>query len=172
MKLWRLLPLAFLVVPIVEIAVIIEVGQLIGLLPTVALLLAESALGAWLVKREGSQAWVALTSSLRTGHLPTRELTDAALVLVGGTLLLTPGFVTDVFGFFLILPFTRPVARRALQGWITRRAVQATVGGPPTSRRASAGSAYGPYAGRQPGPATGPVVPGEIIEPKRDDPSA
>jgi UPF0716 protein FxsA len=176
-KLWRLLPLAFLVVPIVEIAVIIQVGQLIGLIPTIALLLVESALGAWLVKREGSQAWVALTSSVRTGHLPTRELTDAALVLVGGTLLLTPGFVTDVFGFFLILPFTRPVARRALQGWVARRAVQATVGRPPTSTRTrgsgsttSGSTAYGTDFGPRPGPAPGPVVPGEVVEPGRDDP--
>jgi UPF0716 protein FxsA len=154
---WRLLPLAFLVVPIVEIAVIIQVGQVIGLVPTVVLLLVESALGAWLVKREGTHAWAALTSGLRTGHLPTRELTDAALVLVGGTLLLTPGFVTDVAGFFLILPFTRPVARRALQRYLTRRSMRATL-----SRT--------PPGAQRPGAFGGTVVPGEVVDPGPDDP--
>ena len=119
---WRLLPLALLVVPIVEIALIVQVGQLIGFWPTVGLLLVESALGAWLVKREGLRAWRALNDAIRTGHLPGRELTDAALVLIGGTLLLTPGFATDVVGFFLVLPFTRPVARRALQAYAARHA--------------------------------------------------
>ncbi len=119
---WRLLPVALLVVPIVEIAVIIQVGQLIGFWPTVVLLLLESALGAWLVKREGLRAWRALSGGMRSGALPGRELTDAALVLIGGTLLLTPGFVTDVVGFFFVLPVTRPIARRIVQGYLARRA--------------------------------------------------
>ncbi|MGH3316676.1 MAG: FxsA family protein, partial [Nocardioidaceae bacterium] len=105
---WTLLAAALLVLPILEIYVIIQVGQVIGAAPTIALLIVESALGAWIVKREGRRAWEALNASFSTGRLPTRELSDAALVLVGGTLLLTPGFVTDVFGFFFVLPFTRP----------------------------------------------------------------
>src|SRR5687767_5494170 len=100
---WSLLAAALLVLPILEIYVIIQVGQVIGAGPTIVLLIAESALGAWIVKREGRRAWEALNSSFSTGRLPTRELSDAALVLVGGTLLLTPGFVTDVFGFFFVL---------------------------------------------------------------------
>jgi UPF0716 protein FxsA len=114
--------LAFLVVPVVEIAVIIQVGRVIGTLPTVVLLLVESALGAWLVRREGRRAWSALRTALRVGRLPSRELADAALVLVGGTLLLTPGFVTDVAGAFLVLPATRPWARRLLAALVARRA--------------------------------------------------
>jgi len=125
---WRLLPLALLVVPIIEIAVIVQVGQLIGFWPTVALLVVESALGAWLVKREGLRAWRALRTALTTGQLPGRELTDAALVLVGGTLLLTPGFATDVVGFCLVLPFTRPIARRALQAYAARHAAGRVAG--------------------------------------------
>lgn len=116
----------FLLTPVVEIYVIIQVGQQIGALPTVALLLAESALGAWLVKREGRRAWRALQTALATGRMPGRELADAALVLVGGTLLLTPGFVTDVVGFALVLPVTRPLARRAL-GWLVARRAGAVV---------------------------------------------
>jgi UPF0716 protein FxsA len=110
----------FVALPIVEIYVIIQVGQAIGALPTIVLLIVESLLGAWLVKREGRRAWRALTSTLTSGQLPGRELADAALVLVGGTLLLTPGFVSDVFGFFFVLPFTRPIARRVLL-WVAGR---------------------------------------------------
>ncbi len=148
---WLLLPVAFLVVPIVEIAVMIQVGQLIGVLPTVVLLLVESAFGAWLVKREGTRSWRALTGAIRSGHLPGRELTDAALVLVGGTLLLTPGFVTDVVGFLVVLPPTRPPARRLLQTYVARRAT------------ARAGRPAGDPSGRT--PASGSVVPGEVVDP-------
>lgn len=132
-----LLPILFLAIPILEIYVIIQVGQAIGAGPTVLLLLAESALGAWLVRREGRRAWQALREAFQTGRLPSTELSDAGLVLVGGTLLLTPGFVTDIAGFFLVLPFTRPIARRLLQAYLRRRARRGTgrvrvvrVGGP------------------------------------------
>jgi UPF0716 protein FxsA len=104
----------FVIVPIVEIYVIIQVGQAIGAIPTLLLLIVESLIGAWLVKREGRRAWQALRETIQTGQLPGKELADAALILIGGTLLLTPGFVTDVVGFFFVLPFTRPLARRFL----------------------------------------------------------
>jgi UPF0716 protein FxsA len=120
---WGLLAAALLVVPILEIYVIIQVGQVIGGWQTILLLIVESALGAWIVKREGRRAWAALQLAFSSGRLPARELSDAALVLVGGTLLLTPGFVTDVAGFFLVLPLTRPLARRAL-AWLVARRVQ------------------------------------------------
>lgn len=116
-----LVALALLVVPIVEIYVIIQVGQVIGGWPTVALLIAESALGALLIKREGRRAWNALRTALQTGKMPGRELADAAIILVGGTLLLTPGFITDVIGFIFVLPFTRPLTRRGLSAFLSRR---------------------------------------------------
>jgi UPF0716 protein FxsA len=115
--------LALLVVPVAEIAVIVAVGSVIGGWQTLALLLAESALGAYLVKREGRRSWQALKVALGTGQMPGRELSDAALVLIGGTLLLTPGFLTDIVGFFFILPFTRPITRRWLQRLVERRLV-------------------------------------------------
>lgn len=114
----------FVGLPILEIYVIIQVGQEIGAVPTLLLLVVESILGGWLVKREGRRAWEALNAAIRTGQMPGRQLADAALVLVGGTLLLTPGFVSDVFGFFFVLPFTRPIARRGLTAVIARRAVR------------------------------------------------
>lgn len=120
---------ALLVVPTVEIAVIVAVGRVIGVWPTVALLLVESALGAWLMRREGGRAWTALRQALTTGTMPSRELADAALILAGGTLLLTPGFVTDLVGFFLVLPFTRPLARVILERAVAVRLVNAAAGG-------------------------------------------
>jgi UPF0716 protein FxsA len=140
-------------VPILEVFVLIAVGRAIGGWQTLALLLVESLLGAWLVRREGARAWAALVTALRTGRMPSRELTDAALVLVGGTLLLTPGFVTDVAGFAFVLPFTRPLARGLLVHLVERR----LLGGV---------RPFGPPFG----PGAGPdrTVRGTVIDPDRD----
>jgi UPF0716 protein FxsA len=115
-------------VPVIELAVIIQVGQVIGAWPTIALLVVESALGAWIVRRQGTSAWRAVNDALAQGRPPGRELADGALILVGGTLLLTPGFVTDVLGFFLVLPPTRALARRLLARYARRRLVVVTPG--------------------------------------------
>jgi UPF0716 protein FxsA len=139
-----------LVVPVLEIAVIVAVGRIIGGWQTLLLLVLESLLGAWLVRREGARAWSALTTALNTGRMPSRELADAALVLVGGTLLLTPGFVTDVVGFFLILPMTRPLARGVLEKVVARRLLGGFFGPP-----------RGP--GDRGGPGEGDVIEGEVV---------
>lgn len=107
-----LLVLAFIVVPLVELWVIVEVGGLLGFWPTIALLLVDSVLGAVLVRREGSRAWRKFREALSAGRVPGDEIIQGALLLFGGALLLTPGFVTDVVGLALVLPLTRgPVAR-------------------------------------------------------------
>jgi UPF0716 protein FxsA len=171
-----LLVIVFLLVPVVEIYVIIQVGQLIGPLPTLALLIFESLLGAWLLKREGRVAWASLQKAVASGRLPAQELVDAGLVLVGGTLLLAPGFLTDVVGFFFILPPTRPLARRLLIWLLVRRAARAAVRQaawgaqrpPPrgANRRPSgrAGPAR-PAGNRRPSGKAGPkrVIPGELV---------
>jgi UPF0716 protein FxsA len=143
---WGLLVAAFVIVPIVEIYVIIQVGQVIGPWWTILLLIADSVFGAWLVKHEGRRAWSALTTALESGRMPAKELADGGLILVGGTLMVSPGFVTDVAGIVLILPFTRPLARRMLTRVVTRRFLEA--------RNSSRGS-----------PGTqGPVVRGEVVD--------
>jgi UPF0716 protein FxsA len=152
--------LAFIVVPIAEIAVVVKVGSLIGVVPTVVLLLAESLLGAWIVKREGGRAWRALREAVGSGRMPDRELADGALVLVGGTLLLTPGFITDVVGFFLVLPFTRPLARAALYAVLARRVHVVRIAQSARTWRGS--GAAGSTPGRSPR-----VVPGQLAD---DDP--
>lgn len=150
------LVLLLLVVPILEILVIIGVGRVIGGWPTFLLLLAESAFGAWLVRREGARTWHELSAALGSGRMPSRQLADAALVLVGGTLLLAPGFLTDIVGFFLILPFTRPLARRVLEAVFARRLLGAGVRFPPPT-------ADDRPAGRRSGSASDDVIEGEIL---------
>ena len=124
---WWVLALLFVVVPVVEIYLLIQVGQVVGAWWTVLLLVASGVAGSYLVKREGGRAWRALQQALAERRMPARELADGALILIGGTLLLTPGFLSDLVGAFLILPFTRPVARRLLTQVVTRKLV--TVGG-------------------------------------------
>ncbi|MEO5663460.1 MAG: FxsA family protein, partial [Nocardioides sp.] len=105
-------------------------------------------------------AFAALRTAVNSGQMPAKELADGALILIGGTLMLSPGFVTDLFGVLLILPFTRPLARRALTGVITRRLLGAGA------------AAYVPRPGAtQPGNQQrphpnpdGPVVEGEVVD--------
>ncbi len=159
--------LALLVVPIAEIYVIVQVGQEIGAGWTILLLIADAVLGAWLIRREGRRAWLALRQKVNEGGLPAKELADGALILIGGTLLLTPGFLTDILGFFLVLPFTRPIARRGLVAFAKRYFVVAA--GPGVA-------GMGPFAGMQPpgtrspgSPPPGPQQPpragrGDVIQ--------
>lgn len=118
---FTVLAVALLVVPLLELLAIIQVGRVIGGWQTVALLLLLSTLGAWLVRREGSRTWDALRSALTSGQMPAAQLVDAALVLVGGVLLLAPGFLSDIVGFFFILPMTRPITGRWLQAIVERQ---------------------------------------------------
>ncbi|WP_310963456.1 FxsA family protein [Nocardioides terrisoli] len=120
---WWLLVAAFIAVPVLEIWVIIQVGEVIGAWWTILLLIADGVFGSWLVKHEGRRAWTALRMTLQAGRMPARELADGILILIGGTLMISPGFVSDVFGMLCILPFTRPVGRRLLAGFVSRRLV-------------------------------------------------
>jgi UPF0716 protein FxsA len=158
---WWLLALLFIVLPVVEIFVLIQIGQVIGAWWTILLLIADGILGSWLMKREGTRALRALQQALDARRMPARELADGALILVGGTLLLTPGFVSDIAGLICVLPFTRPLVRGALVRFLTRRFLApgtATVAG-------GLFDAAGPGATRtrqRPGPDG--VVQGEVID--------
>ena len=122
-----LLVLLFIVVPIVEIYVIIQVGQAIGPLWTILLLIADSIIGAQLLRWQGRGAWRRFQESFAAGRMPHNEILDGVMVIVGGTLLLTPGFITDAFGLLLLLPPTRAVLRRFLFRLIARRGAIARV---------------------------------------------
>jgi UPF0716 protein FxsA len=116
-----LLFLLFIIVPIAEIYVIIQVGQAIGALWTILLLIADSIIGARLLSWQGRRAWRSFQESLGAGKLPHREVLDGTLIILGGAFLLTPGFITDIFGLVLLLPPTRAVVRRALAALLLRR---------------------------------------------------
>ncbi|WP_433461373.1 FxsA family protein [Spirillospora sp. CA-128828] len=170
-----LIVLAFLLVPVLEIFVLIQVGEVIGAWPTVGLLIAETVLGGWLVRREGRRAWRALQDTVQRGVLPDRELADAALVMAGGVLLLFPGFVTDALGLLVVLPFTRPLVRRALSAFAARRIRAAEERAATVFPPGLGGTGFDPF-GRGPGPERvetppGPVVRGEVVH-EDDDTSS
>ena len=117
---FRLL-LLFTLVPIVELAALIEIGQHLGVLPTVALVLATGALGAALARREGIQAFHRLRESIGQGSFPGEAILDGVLILGGGLLLLTPGILTDLLGFSALFPHTRYFIKCNLKAAIERR---------------------------------------------------
>ena len=108
------LAVIFVIGPIVELYVIIQVAHVIGAWQTILLLLVEGAVGAWLIKRQGRAVLRRLQAQLNSGQLPTKELIDGGLILFAGTLMLAPGFLTDVLGFLLLIPPTRALFRAAL----------------------------------------------------------
>lgn len=116
---------ALIIVPLIEIFVIIQVGQLVGPWWTIALLILSSVVGAVLMKREGSKAWERFTSALGRGRIPAKETADGGLVIFGGALLLTPGFVTDLVGLLMLIPGSRDLVRR----FMVARAIDIGVGG-------------------------------------------
>ena len=123
--------LLFTVIPVVELYLLITIGQNVGAGPTIALVLVTGFLGAWLARREGSRVLRSWQGSLARGEIPKEGVISSVLVLVGGVLLVTPGVVTDAMGLVLLLPWTRRwiagVIRRRLE---QRMGVQGIVGDP------------------------------------------
>jgi UPF0716 protein FxsA len=164
---WWLLALVFVVVPVLEIYLLIQLGQVVGPWWTILILIADGIFGSWLMKREGSRAWRGLQQALASHRMPATELADGALILIGGTLLVTPGFISDVVGLFCVLPFTRPVARRALTRVITRKLATAATGRagttvPGMGRPGTGTPGTGPWTAQRPGHDD--VVRGEVVD--------
>ncbi len=120
--------LLFTLVPLIELAILIEIGQLIGLLPTLALVIGTGAAGAWLARREGARSWRAVQRELGVGRLPGRELVHGLIVLIAGIVLVTPGVLTDVAGLLLLLRPVRRAVIRKLQDHYARRLERGTAG--------------------------------------------
>jgi UPF0716 protein FxsA len=114
--------LLLLAVPLIELWVIVQVAREVGVVETFVLLILVSVAGAWLLRQQGMAAWVRLQQALARGEIPTKEVTDGALILLGGALLLTPGFVTDAVGLLLLFPPTRAVLKGAVRPLLARRA--------------------------------------------------
>jgi UPF0716 protein FxsA len=121
--------LLLIVVPILELFLIIQMGQLVGVVPTIALLVLDSVLGAVLLRHQGTRAWTRFRLAIDTRRVPATETADGALVVLGGALLLTPGFFTDALGFLMLIPPTRAVIRRIALGRAMKAGASA-IGGP------------------------------------------
>lgn len=109
-----LLVLLFLVVPIVELYVIVQVTHTVGVSDTILLLIGISVVGAWLAKAAGISVLNRIQRTIRSGRVPSGELIDGGLVLFAGALMITPGFLSDVLALLLLLPPSRAVARRLI----------------------------------------------------------
>jgi len=157
-----LLVLLFIVVPLAELYVIIQVGGAIGLVPTLVLLLADAVLGSMLLRHQGRAAWIQFNRALAENRLPHKEVFDGILVILGGALLLTPGFITDIFGLILLIPPTRAIVRGITSRIFRRRMAMGltmwTVGrvqGSARRRPAPGGPGPGPAGPPPRGPAPG-----------------
>jgi UPF0716 protein FxsA len=153
-----LLVIVFIIVPIAELYVIIQVGNAIGLVPTLVLLLADALLGSMLLRQQGRAAWVRFNRALAENRLPHKEVFDGVLIIFGGALLITPGFITDILGLILLIPPTRALVRAFASRTVRRRlalgggATMWTFGraqGPPRRRPDPSGQQRPP---RGPGP--------------------
>ncbi len=168
-----LLFVAFLAMPLLELWVILQVGDVIGGWWTVALLLADSIAGAFIVRREGRRAWTAFRDALSAGRWPADEVAQGALVLVGGALLLTPGFVTDAIGLAFVLPPTRALLARVIRSRVRQGAVHVIGFGSPGGDQQGG---QDPSRHRRPGPAVdgsgsgeGEVLDVEVVSIERDE---
>ena len=165
-----LLVAVFIVVPLLELYVIIQIGGSIGIVPTLFLLLVDSILGALLLRSQGRSAWVALNRALAESRVPAKEVLDGVLIIFGGALLLTPGFLTDIVGLLLLIPPTRATVRGFLRRFVVGRftagpratmwtygRVQGEGPGPESPREAPQGDPmFGEFGWRQPAPAHRP----------------
>jgi UPF0716 protein FxsA len=118
----------FIVLPLVELYVILKVGDAIGVVPTILLLAADSVLGSMLLRSQGRSVWRRFNSALAEGKMPHREVLDGVLVIFGGAFLITPGFVTDVVGLLLLLPPTRALIRSQVVRRLGRRVTVGVAG--------------------------------------------
>ncbi|MBT4099625.1 MAG: FxsA family protein [Gemmatimonadetes bacterium] len=113
--------LMFTLIPVIELALLVEVGSRIGVTLTIAVVLLTGAAGAWLARSQGLRALVRLQEALRAVQFPGDEIFDGVLILGGGLLLLTPGFLTDLLGLSVLIPGSRHLIKAALKGTVRRR---------------------------------------------------
>jgi UPF0716 protein FxsA len=124
-----LLVVVFIVVPLLELYVILQVGDAIGIWWTLFILVADAVLGSWLLKSQGRAVWRRFNEATAAGRIPHSEIIDGVLVIIGGAFLITPGFITDIFGLLFLLPPTRAAFRRFVRRAIERGTLWGRVGG-------------------------------------------
>ncbi len=123
----RIMFLIFLIIPFLEIYLLLKMGGLIGVFPTVLLVVFTAVLGAWMLRQQGFETWQRFQQGMAKGKVPAVEMLEGPVLLVGGAFLLTPGFFTDIVGFVCLIPFTR---RKLVTYLIERQLVVMAGGGP------------------------------------------
>jgi len=124
------LALLFVLVPLVELMLLVQMGRWIGLLPTVALVVLTGILGAALARLQGLATLIRFRQAVAEGRLPHREIVEGILILIAGAVLLTPGLLTDATGFLLLVPPVRRLAAKRIEGWLQRRGTVVVTGRP------------------------------------------
>ena len=117
----------FVFVPVMELYILIEAGRMIGIGATVGLIMLTGVAGAWLARSQGLEILRRIQQETANGQMPAQTLIDGALILVGGLLLLTPGFFTDALGFSFLVPITRDFWRKGLSAWLEKQVRQGSV---------------------------------------------
>ena len=163
-----LLFLLFIVLPLAELYVIIQLAGVIGILPTIALLLVDSIVGVMLMKSQGRAAWNRFNEATAQGRIPAREVADGALIILGGAFLLTPGFITDIIGFLLLIPPTRTLFRKSVIVIFAKRNPITYVG---VKAAPHAERAWNERAARRRAPKNGEYVEGTATEVDDDEPA-
>ncbi len=166
MSFFARLALLFVVVPIVELVILIQLGRAVGLGPTVALVILTGVGGAMLARAEGLRVLLRFQRELAEGRLPGQSLLDGVCILVGGAFLLTPGILTDVAGFVLLLPPTRRVVQRIVRRRLERRIADGTIR-VVTARFGPGGFGFGAYGGRGEGGAPDAGDPLRRLDPRK-----
>ena len=121
------LAILFVLVPLVELVLLIQIGQIVGLVPTLALVITTGLTGAWLARLEGLRTVLQLREDLSQGKLPAQAIMDGVSILVGAAFLLTPGILTDIVGFSLLLPFSRRALQRRVRARLERGLTDGTL---------------------------------------------
>ena len=117
----------FVFVPVMELYILIEAGRMIGIGATIGLIMLTGVAGAWLARSQGLEILRRIQQETANGQMPAQTLIDGALILVGGLLLLTPGFFTDALGFSFLVPITRELWRKGLSAWLEKQVRQGSV---------------------------------------------
>lgn len=119
--------LFFVFVPVTELYILIEAGRIMGIGPTIGLIMITGVAGAWLARSQGVEILKRIQEETSRGQMPATTLIDGALILVGGLLLLTPGFFTDALGFSFLVPLTRELWRKGLRTWLENQVKQGSI---------------------------------------------
>ncbi len=113
--------LIFAVIPVIELALLIKVGSIIGTMNTISIVILTAIIGAYMVKLEGLSVMSRIQKNMQEGIFPAEELIDGMMILLAGALLLTPGFFTDVIGFFMVIPVSRNFLKRIARRYIEKK---------------------------------------------------